>query len=336
MEHQHDAVYMAHGYCLLWKPWLVGLHVGADVLIVISYVAIPIGILLFLNQRKFSTPALNHLGYWAAAFILLCGITHFFNIITLWKPIYEVTGAIKALSGVVSIITAVLIFPLIPKAVAIPTVQEYEDVLDKLEKKSDEQEKKIAESTAHFRNMMYETNHRSKNLLSVIMGISSMTAKKGQTIESYVEELHGRLQCMSIYCDMLLANEWKKCSMREIIQQQLNAFTILQNAQIEGPDVMFNPSQAQYMCLAVYELATNSMKHELKVGVGSRYTLKWNVTNGKFKFLWHEENSRPIEGPTRQGFGHRLLTKIVPEAFKGRADLTFGRHSVNYILEAKL
>ncbi len=42
----HDAInqaaYMAHGYCLLWKPWLVALHAGSDFLIFLSYFAIPI------------------------------------------------------------------------------------------------------------------------------------------------------------------------------------------------------------------------------------------------------------------------------------------------------
>ena len=27
------AAYMAHGYCLLWKPWLVAMHASSDILI---------------------------------------------------------------------------------------------------------------------------------------------------------------------------------------------------------------------------------------------------------------------------------------------------------------
>ena len=51
----HDLVdsasYMAHGYCLLWKPWLVVLHAGSDLLIFLAYFAIPAAIWLFLRQR---------------------------------------------------------------------------------------------------------------------------------------------------------------------------------------------------------------------------------------------------------------------------------------------
>ena len=42
---------MPHGYCLLWKPWLVALHATADVLIFASYFVIPVAIVSFLRQR---------------------------------------------------------------------------------------------------------------------------------------------------------------------------------------------------------------------------------------------------------------------------------------------
>ena len=35
-----QASYMAHGYCLLWKPWLIVLHAGSDLLIFAAYFAI--------------------------------------------------------------------------------------------------------------------------------------------------------------------------------------------------------------------------------------------------------------------------------------------------------
>ncbi len=45
------AYYLAHGYCLLWKPWLVAMHAGSDLVIFASYFAIPVAIWLFLRRR---------------------------------------------------------------------------------------------------------------------------------------------------------------------------------------------------------------------------------------------------------------------------------------------
>ncbi len=119
----HDMIdhasYMAHGYCLLWKPWLVVLHAGSDLLIFAAYFAIPAAIWLFLRQRP--DLELRPLAILFAAFIFLCGLTHLIQMVTLWWPIYETQGFLKALTAIVSVVTAIMIFPLIPKAVALPS-----------------------------------------------------------------------------------------------------------------------------------------------------------------------------------------------------------------------
>ncbi|MFN3818926.1 MAG: hybrid sensor histidine kinase/response regulator, partial [Blastomonas sp.] len=74
--------YMPHGMCLLWEPWLVTLWAGSDLLIFLSYTAIPIALLTILRQRT----EVPHAGVVAlfASFILLCGVTHLMGIVTLW------------------------------------------------------------------------------------------------------------------------------------------------------------------------------------------------------------------------------------------------------------
>ena len=121
-----DASYMAHGYCLLWKPWLVILHALSDILIFGAYFAIPVAIWVFIKKRP--TLPLQNLGWLFAAFILLCGLTHLVNLVTLWWPIYETQGVLKLITALVSVATAVAIFPLIPKALAIPSPAELEAV----------------------------------------------------------------------------------------------------------------------------------------------------------------------------------------------------------------
>jgi hypothetical protein len=114
----NHASYMAHGYCLLWKPWLVTLHAGSDILIFLAYFAIPVAIWIFLRRRK--DLELKTLAILFAAFIFLCGLTHIIQMLTLWWPIYETQGFVKAATAIVSVLTAILVFPLIPKALAIP------------------------------------------------------------------------------------------------------------------------------------------------------------------------------------------------------------------------
>jgi hypothetical protein len=117
----HGAAYMAHGYCLLWKPWLVALHAGSDLLIFAAYFAIPVAIWTFVSKRP--NIEMKGLARLFAAFILWCGLTHIVNLVTLWWPIYEFQALVKAITAAISVTTAVAIFPLIPKAAGHPQPQ---------------------------------------------------------------------------------------------------------------------------------------------------------------------------------------------------------------------
>lgn len=114
-----QAAYMAHGYCLLWKPWLVALHAGSDLVIAAAYFAIPLAIFRFERVRvrwEFS-----YVAWLFFAFIALCGLTHFISVLTLWQPIYEFEGFVKLATAGVSFATAVVIYPLVPAMAALPS-----------------------------------------------------------------------------------------------------------------------------------------------------------------------------------------------------------------------
>jgi PAS domain S-box-containing protein len=116
----------AHGFCLSWAPGLVGLHVASDAIIGLAYFSIPLAIAAFVARRpdiKYSWVA-----YLFVAFILACGATHFFSIFTLWVPVYGLEGVVKAITAVLSIATAALLWPLIPKIAALPSAEALEAV----------------------------------------------------------------------------------------------------------------------------------------------------------------------------------------------------------------
>src|SRR5205085_10424848 len=85
------------------------------------YFAIPAAIWIFLRQRQHQDLELRRLAMLFAAFIFLCGLTHLVQMVTLWWPIYETQGVLKLATAIVSVATAVMIFPLIPNAAAIPS-----------------------------------------------------------------------------------------------------------------------------------------------------------------------------------------------------------------------
>lgn len=115
---------LPHGQCILWTPGLVWLHVVSDTLIAISYYSIPLALLYFVRKRR-DLP-FNWMFVLFAAFIVGCGTTHVMAIWTIWKPEYWLDGAIKGLTAGVSLVTACLLWPLIPKAVSLPSPTQLE------------------------------------------------------------------------------------------------------------------------------------------------------------------------------------------------------------------
>ncbi|TWB98232.1 phospho-acceptor domain-containing protein [Bradyrhizobium macuxiense] len=114
-----SSTFSPHGICLLWEPELIWLHVISDAIIAASYFSIPFALAILVSKRR--DFQFGWMAWPFAAFILACGLTHVFSIYTLWVPIYGLEGLLKALTAIASIFTAVLLWPLIPKILAIPT-----------------------------------------------------------------------------------------------------------------------------------------------------------------------------------------------------------------------
>lgn len=123
--------YLPHGYCFTWQPGLLWSMVGADAVIAAAYFSIPIGILSFVRQRD--EPALKPLAWLFSAFIFACGTTHVLGIWTIWQPDYAALALTKVATAAVSMVTALMLWPLIPKALKIPSVHALQTVIGSLE-----------------------------------------------------------------------------------------------------------------------------------------------------------------------------------------------------------
>jgi signal transduction histidine kinase/ActR/RegA family two-component response regulator len=114
-----SSMFSPHGICLLWEPELIWLHVVSDAVIAASYFSIPFALAIVVSKRR--DFQFGWIGWSFAAFIMACGLTHVFSIYTLWVPVYGIEGIVKAITALASIVTAAILWPLIPKIIAIPS-----------------------------------------------------------------------------------------------------------------------------------------------------------------------------------------------------------------------
>ena len=111
--------FMPHGFCYLWNPRILWLHVISDALIALAYYCIPIVLIYFVHKNRDLT--FNTIVRMFAAFILACGTTHLMEIWNVWHGSYLLAGVIKGITAVVSVTTAAMLIPLVPRVVSLPT-----------------------------------------------------------------------------------------------------------------------------------------------------------------------------------------------------------------------
>lgn len=162
------AQFMPHGYCLAWRPDLVAMHLISDGVIAASYFSIPIGIFVFLRQRHDFPYRGVAVGF--ALFIVFCGLTHVFGMLTLWYPYYGLQGLMKAGTAVVSIVTAGLLIPIIPRALKLPSPRDLQDANASLSHEIEERrqaETELRELSAALHDRLQELEATKAELLSV-------------------------------------------------------------------------------------------------------------------------------------------------------------------------
>jgi PAS domain S-box-containing protein len=111
--------FMPHGMCYQWQPAVLSLHVASDGLISLAYFAISCTLLLFVHRRI----DLQHKWIFLcfAVFIIACGLTHAMEVWTIWRPAYWISGGIKLVTALASLVTAVLLIRYFPSALRLPT-----------------------------------------------------------------------------------------------------------------------------------------------------------------------------------------------------------------------
>ena len=115
--------FMPHGHCYLWTPGILWMDVFANAVIALAYYSIPVALFYFIRNRK-DLPY-QHVFLLFGFFITFCGTGHLVDIVTIWKPIYWVKAGLDFATAAVSIGTAVVLWPLLPRLLKAGTIEEH-------------------------------------------------------------------------------------------------------------------------------------------------------------------------------------------------------------------
>ncbi len=176
---------LPHGYCYLWRPGLLWLHLISDSIITLAYYCLPVGLVYFVRRRR--DMPFNWIFWMFAIFIAGCGTTHLMEIWTLWHPSYWVSGGTKAVTAVASLGTAVAFVALLPKAVALPS------------------SKQLADANHELETFSYSVSHDLRAPLRAMQGFAqALLEDYGGRLDSTGQHYAGRIVSAAERMDLLI------------------------------------------------------------------------------------------------------------------------------------
>src|SRR5216683_3380235 len=170
-----------HGFCYLWNPAIVWLHVISDALITLSYYCIPV-VLIYFTRKNRDLP-FNRIFWMFGTFILACGTAHLMEIWNVWHGSYLLAGVIKAITATVSVLTAAMLIPLVPKVISLPSRMHLQEENRKLEREIAERNLIEAVSEAPLRRRV-AVGFVAAVLLTVFMGFLTWRTRQLASNES--------------------------------------------------------------------------------------------------------------------------------------------------------
>ncbi len=180
-EHLVSGSFMPHGHCYLWLPEILWTHVTSDALIAAAYYSIPLSIIAFLRKRK--DVELRAVPIMFSAFIFLCGTTHLFGIFVVWNGYYGIQGMIKAAAALISVLTAIMVWRLMPVALAIPSNKQLADEVASATAELQEKNRQLSAANAEIKQFVSAVSHDLKEPLRTLVAFS-------QSLEKNVEDNH--------------------------------------------------------------------------------------------------------------------------------------------------
>lgn len=181
----------------------------------------------------------------------------------------------------------------------------------------------------HVRVLLRELVHRSKNLLAVVQAMARQTAAGAPSLDAFQRKFAARLQALSMAHDLLVSQDWRGASMRELVRAQLAYCMdvaegdVSARATIDGPKIMLKPEAAQNIGLALHELATNALSYGALSRPDGFVTFNWRIEDERLNIEWRESGGPSVAAAPREGFGHKVIKRLVAQALDGEATMHF-------------
>ena len=163
--------------------------------------------------------------------------------------------------------------------------------------------------------LLQESDHRVKNMLTVVAAIARQTAQVSTDLESFEKAFAGRLETLARAHQLLVGAAASQVALSVLAEQVLGADVRVGRARYGGPEVLLDGDQVLGLSMILHELYTNAVKYGALCAEQGEIVLEWALRDGQVELRWSEGGPTCEPDAPSSGFGERMI------AMSAKADL---------------
>ncbi len=175
--------------------------------------------------------------------------------------------------------------------------------------------------------MVRELHHRVKNTLATVQAVLNATLRSAISLPEFGRAFSGRIMSLARTHALITEDQRQVASFEGLLRAELDPYREDDRIALRGPGVTLLSELAVPVSMALHELTTNALRHGALAHPGGRVAVTWAVEDGAagrcLSWTWHEHDGPPPALPTREGFGSRLLNKILVAQTAAEVEVAF-------------
>lgn len=193
--------------------------------------------------------------------------------------------------------------------------------------------------------MVAELQHRSRNLLAVVEGITDELTRDCDSIEAFRPRFTDALAALSRAQGLLSRGGGHPATVGTLLRTELSALgggRLDGRVTLDGPEFVLSDTAAQMLALAIHELGTNARKYGALSDRAGQLAVTWRLRGGRAHrrvvLEWIEQGLAALQRAAipMTGYGRRLIEQGLPSSFDATTSYEVGEGGVRCTIDLPL